>query len=60
MTLKNLQHYYKSVIKAWGFTPGTPPKIDLATDLYSGSALTAHYDKMGPSDSSNLLRSLNT
>jgi hypothetical protein len=48
------------VIKAHGSPLGTPTKIDLATDLYSGSGLTAHYDAMGPSDSGDLFRSLNT
>jgi hypothetical protein len=35
-------------------------KIDLTTDLYYISALSAHYDEMGPSDSNNLFISLNT
>jgi hypothetical protein len=37
-----------------------PSRIDLTTDLYSGSALAAHYNKMGPSNSSDLFRLLNT
>jgi hypothetical protein len=49
----------QEVIKA-DSSPGTPPKIDLTTDLYSGSILAAHYGEMGPSDSSDLFRSLNT
>jgi hypothetical protein len=62
----NLDNFKKSttslqeVIKAYGSPPGTPPKIDLTTDLYSVSILAAHYDKMGPFDSSDLFRSLNT
>jgi hypothetical protein len=32
----------------------------LATDIYSASALALEYDEMGPSDSSDLFRSLNT
>jgi hypothetical protein len=40
--------------------PGTPPKIYLATELYSASALAAHYDEIGPSDYSDLFKSLNT
>jgi hypothetical protein len=48
------------MIKARASPLGTPSKIDLATDLYSGSVLAAHYDEMGPSDSSGLFRSLNT
>jgi hypothetical protein len=35
-------------------------KIDLATDLYSGSALADHYDEMGPPNCSDIFRSLNT
>jgi hypothetical protein len=50
----------QEVIMVWGSPLGTPPKRDLATDLYSSSTLAAHYDKMGPSDSSDLFRSLNT
>jgi hypothetical protein len=50
----------QEVIKAGSSPPGTPMKIDLAIDLYSGSALAAHYDEMGTSDSNDLFRSLNT
>jgi hypothetical protein len=50
----------QEVIKACDSPPGTPLKIDLATDLYFSSALAAHYDEMGPSDSSEFFRSLNT
>jgi hypothetical protein len=50
----------QEVIKTSGSPPGTPSKIDLATDLYSVSALVAHYDEMDPSDSSDLFMSLNT
>jgi hypothetical protein len=35
-------------------------KKDFTAELYSGSALPANYDEMGPSDSSDLFRSLNT
>jgi hypothetical protein len=48
------------MIKAYASPPGTPPKIDLDTDLYLGSDLVSHYDKMGPSDFSNIFRLLNT
>jgi hypothetical protein len=47
-------------VKAYDSPPITPPKIDLATNLYSGSALAAHYDEIGPSDCRDLFRSLNT
>jgi hypothetical protein len=50
----------QEVIKAYDSLSETPTKIDLDTDLYSGSALATHYDAMGPSDSSDLFRSLNT
>jgi hypothetical protein len=43
-----------------GLSSRNPSKIDLAADLYSGSALAAHYDEIGPSDCSDLFRSLNT
>jgi hypothetical protein len=43
-----------------GISSRNPSEKDLATDLYSGSALAAHYDGMGPSNSSNLFRSSNT
>jgi hypothetical protein len=59
----NLKKYITSlqeVIKAYDFPPGTPPKIDLATDLYPGSALSADYDEMSSSNSSDLFRSLST
>jgi hypothetical protein len=39
----------QEVIKAYDSPPGTPLKIDLAIDLYSVSALAAHYDEMSPS-----------
>jgi hypothetical protein len=50
----------KEVIKAYDSPLGAPPKIDHTTDLYSGSALAAHYDKIGPFDCSYLFRSLKT
>jgi hypothetical protein len=50
----------QKVIKEYGSPPGTTLRIDLTTDLYSDSALAAQYDEMGPSDSSDLFRSLNT
>jgi hypothetical protein len=50
----------QEVTKAYGSPPESPPKIDLATKLYSSSALAADYDKMGPSNSNDLFRSLNT
>jgi hypothetical protein len=50
----------QEVTKAYDSPAETPPKIDLVTDLYSGSALAANYDEMGPFDSSDLFRSLNT
>jgi hypothetical protein len=50
----------QDVTKAYDSPPGTPPKIDLTTYLYSGSALAAHYDEMAPFDSSDIFRSLNT
>jgi hypothetical protein len=50
----------QEVIKAYDFPLGTPPKIDLATDLYSGSNLVSHYDNMDLFDSSDLFTSLNT
>jgi hypothetical protein len=50
----------QEVIKAYDSPPGTHSKIDLAIDLYFGSALEAHYDEMGPSDSNDIFRSLNT
>jgi hypothetical protein len=50
----------QEVIKAYDSPLGTPPKIDLVADLYSGSALVGHYDEIGPSDCSDLFRSLNT
>jgi hypothetical protein len=34
------------MIKAKGSPPGTPPRKDLTTDLYSSSTLAAHYDEM--------------
>jgi hypothetical protein len=37
-----------------------PSEKDLATDIYSGSALAAHYDEIDPSNFSHLFRSLNT
>jgi hypothetical protein len=40
--------------------PGTPLKIDLITDLYSGSTLVANYDEMCPFSSNDLFMSLNT
>jgi hypothetical protein len=43
-----------------GLSFRNPSEKDLATDLYYGSVLAAHYDKMSPSDSSDLFRSLNT
>jgi hypothetical protein len=49
----------QEVIKAYGSPPRTPQKIDLITDLYSGSTLAVNYVEMGPSDSSDLFRSLN-
>jgi hypothetical protein len=57
---RNVQHHYKRVIKAYAPPSGTPPKIDLATDLYWGCALATHYGEMGRSDSSELFSSLNT
>jgi hypothetical protein len=50
----------QEVIKAKSSPPGTSLKIDLATNLYSGFALVAHYGEMGPSDFSDLVKSLNT
>jgi hypothetical protein len=50
----------QEVIKTYDSPPETPPKIYLAIDVYSGSALAAHYDEMGSFDSSNIFRSLNT
>jgi hypothetical protein len=50
----------QEVTKAYDSPRGSPPKIDLATDLYYGYALAADYDKMCPSYSSDLFRSLNT
>jgi hypothetical protein len=35
-------------------------KRDLVANLYSDSTLAGDYDEMGPSDSSDLFRSLNT
>jgi hypothetical protein len=43
-----------------GLSSRNHSKKDLATDLYSSSVLAAHYDKMDPSDFSDLFRSLNT
>jgi hypothetical protein len=43
-----------------GFSSRNPSKKDIATDLYSGSALATHYDEMSPFDFSGLFRSLNT
>jgi hypothetical protein len=43
-----------------GLSSRNPFEKDLATDLYSGSIVAAHYDEMSPSDSSELFRSLNT
>jgi hypothetical protein len=42
-----------------GLSSSNPSKIDLATDLRSGSTLAANYDKMSPSNSNDLFRSLN-
>jgi hypothetical protein len=50
----------QEVTKIYASPLGSPLKIDLSTDLYSGSALAVDYDEMGPSDSSDLFRSLNT
>jgi hypothetical protein len=66
ITGSDLDNFKKSttslqeVIKTYDSPPGTSSKIDLTTDLYSGSALAAHYDEMSPSDSGDLFRSLNT
>jgi hypothetical protein len=43
-----------------GFSSRNPSKKDIATDLYSDSALATHYDDMSPFDFSGLFRSLNT
>jgi hypothetical protein len=50
----------QEMTKAYDSPLGSPPKIDLVTDLYSVSALAADYDEMGSSDSNDLFRSLNT
>jgi hypothetical protein len=50
----------QEVIKVYDSTPGTPPKIDIATDLYFGSTPATNYDEMSPSDSNNIFRPLNT
>jgi hypothetical protein len=47
----------QEVIKAYDSPLGSPPKIDLATYLYSGSILVSHYDEIGPLDSNELFRS---
>jgi hypothetical protein len=49
----------QKMIEAYSSPSKTPPKRDLITDLYSVSALTAHYDEMGLSDSRNLFKPLN-
>jgi hypothetical protein len=50
----------QEVVKAYDSPLGSPPKIDLVTDLYFGSALAANYDEIVPSDSSDIFKSLNT
>jgi hypothetical protein len=50
----------QQMIKAWGSPSGTPPKMDLAADLYSSSTQVANYNGIGPPDSNGLFRSLNT
>jgi hypothetical protein len=49
----------QELTKAYDSPPGSPPKIDLTTDLYSVSTLASDYDEMSPFDSSDLFRSLN-
>jgi hypothetical protein len=39
---------------------GTPPKIDLDADLYSGSTLVTNYDGIGSPDPNGIFRPLNT
>jgi hypothetical protein len=56
---KNSTTSLQEVIKAYGSPTGTPPKIDLAIDIYFGSALPAHYDEIGSSDCIDLFMSLN-
>jgi hypothetical protein len=49
----------QEVTKTYGSPLEPPPKIDLATDIYSVSVIAANYDEMGPSDSNDIFRSLN-
>jgi hypothetical protein len=49
----------QEVTKAYDSPLEPPPKIDIATDLYSDSTIAANYDEMGQSDSNDLFRSLN-
>jgi hypothetical protein len=58
--LKKSTTSLQEVIKAYGSPLGTPPKIYLVADLYSDSALVAHYDEIVPSDCSDFFTSLNT